>query len=192
MKTGLIIGFLCLVLSLSISCTDEKNTYCNAGTFTKTLKNDQLAQTPFEILNPVLLDNIIYYSYPSQGEIRFTMGKNLFNVCPEKLITFRYNAITTNFEQTKPFRIIVEAEWNTPNSSAANVIIHHPDPLLPGQLYESVFDIDVSEDYIEQPATIGITISIEFLSSNSFEEDRTYLVDHIESFELEANGDLFK
>jgi len=191
MKTSLIFIASCFALCAMISCSDEK-TKCNGGSFTEIVRNDNLTQSQFQTFNWSVNDKTVYYNYSFPGHVRFGIGKTLHNICPGKNVSVVFSVKTSADYYPKVFQVYGTSRWSSVIGGFASDLVFINDTIISDHLYVSENEIELKEAFGENVAEMDVFISIDFDKLNSYEEDSTYFVNHIETLKIVAEGDLFE
>ncbi len=192
MRISLLFVTICFIICSIVSCTDELVRTCAAGAFTTNIKNENLSHGQFRPFDFTTNDQTIYYEYFDSSRVRFKIGRTISNICPFKNVRVSYSALTSENDQPKLFNMIGEISWNTFSSGFGSELLIVNDTILPNFLYQSSDEYDFNGDFGDKMAVVDIFIGIEFNQLNSFQEDSTYFVDHIQNLQIVAEGDLFR
>jgi len=190
--THIITCIICFSFIFIFSCTDEKNISCDGGSLDEIIKNEKLGQSDYQMLDQNVAPGIVYYSYTTFDEVRFSIGKTLSNICPFQPILVEFKTKAISLDTSQKVSIIGRAEWHSFSSISASTVFNTIDPLIEEHTYEGHYDVDVTNIFGNEPASIDLLMSVQFRRLNSFEEDKAFFLDHFKSLQIEATGQLFQ
>src|SRR5688500_5381837 len=154
---------------------------------------EDLSTPEYQLLNFPFNGEIIYFHHSNPDRVEFIIGSTIDNICTDKSVSLEYKIVSTSLNPTKPIEVRFRSDWSFSQSghSLASSVFGHAGMLGSSAILEDFLTVDLKDVFGEREAVIDVHIIFEFDKSSSFEEDKAYLIQHLESFFLIVDGDRY-